>query len=78
MIYAIPDEAVDLDKGYYHVVYVLLRFNIEDGIYINEDQTEMDTYFNEEEIEDVDLDDKMECHWRIVFEENEVGRDEEK
>ena len=26
-IYAIPDKAVDLEKGLYHCVYLLLHFN---------------------------------------------------
>ena len=27
IIYTTPDETVDLEKGYYHDIYVLLQFN---------------------------------------------------
>ena len=38
MISTKPKEAVDLEKGYYHFVHVLLNFNKEDGANIKEDQ----------------------------------------
>ena len=31
-ISVIPDETVDLEKGYYHSVHVLIHFNKEDGV----------------------------------------------
>ena len=34
-------EAVDLEKGYYHGVYVILHFNKKDGINRKEDKTYM-------------------------------------
>ena len=33
---------------------------------------------NEEEMEDVNLDDERERHWRVVFDENDVGVDGKK
>ena len=33
---------------------------------------------DEEEMDDVNIDDKRECHWRNVFEDNEVGVDDKK
>ena len=38
----------------------------------------MEADTDEEEIEVMALDDGRECHWRMVFEENEVGRDDDK
>ena len=40
-IYSILDEKVDLEKGYYHGVYVILHFNKKDGINRKEDKTYM-------------------------------------
>ena len=38
----------------------------------------MESDLDEENMEDVILDDERECHWRIIFEENNGGVDEEK
>ena len=35
-------------------------------------------YPDEEEMEDMRLDDKRYCHWRMVFEDNDGGVDKEK
>ena len=39
-----------------------------------EDNTDMEEYLEEYEMEGMSLDDKMDCHWRMVFKENEVRR----
>ena len=36
MIPETPEEQVTLEKGYYHVVHVILNFNKEDGVERNE------------------------------------------
>ena len=38
----------------------------------------MDDYPDEEEMDDVNLDDERERHWRMVFEDNDVGVDNAK
>ena len=35
-IYVVAVETIDLDKGYYHGVYVLLQYKKEDGVGIKE------------------------------------------
>ena len=42
----IPDDTIDLDKGYYHFVYVLLHFNNEEGVDRQEDQVYTKEYLN--------------------------------
>ena len=37
-----PEEAVDLDKVYYNVVYVFLEFNKEEDIYTKKQEIEME------------------------------------
>ena len=41
-IYEIPDETIDLEKGYYHGVYILLQCNKQDVVDTNQDQIEME------------------------------------
>ena len=52
----IPEEQVDLDKGYYLCVYVMLRFKKEIGVYSNEDQADVEDDTDEEDIDNVNLD----------------------
>ena len=73
MISVIPDESVNLEKGYYNSVYVMLNFNKEGCVDNKEEQADMDLYPDEEEMEDVKLDDKVERHWRVFFEGNYGG-----
>ena len=70
MISVIPGEIMDLDKGYYHGVYVLLYFNKQNIFDRKEDQAEMETDPDEEDMEDVRLDNERERHWRMVFKDN--------
>ena len=44
MIPEIPDEAVPLEKGYYHGGYIMLHFNKYGGVDREEDQADMDPY----------------------------------
>ena len=39
---------------------------------------EVDDYTDEEGMEDVNLDKKRECHWRMVFKDNDGGVDDVK
>ena len=39
-------------------------------------QIELENDPDEEEMDDVNIDDERECHWRNVFEDNEGGVDE--
>ena len=72
----IPEDNVESHKGYYLCVYVLLQFKTEDKIDNREEQTELENDTDEEEMDDVNTDDKMEPHWRNVFEDNEGGADD--
>ena len=74
----IPEEKVALEQGYYHCVYVMIRFNKEVGVETKEDQADVEDDHDEEEMEDVKLDDERERHWRMVFEENYGGVDDKK
>ena len=72
----IPDileEQVELEKGYYRCVVIMLRFLNQVGVETNLQQTYMQDYHDEEEMDDVNLDDERERHWRIVFENNGGG-----
>ena len=73
-----PDETVDPEKGSYHGVYVLLHFNNYDGVYRKEDQADMNEDPDEEDMEGARLENERELHWRIVFEDNNIGADNEK
>ena len=72
----IPGEAVDLDKGYYHGVYVLLNFNKEDDVDRKDEQADMEAYPGKEDVEDMIIGNERKHHWRMFFEENEVGVDD--
>ena len=52
-ISVIPDETVDIEKGYYNGVYVLLQFNKEDGVNRRGAQVDRETDPDEEDTEDV-------------------------
>ena len=72
----IPEDIVEIHKGHYRCVYVLLQFKKEDKIDNKEEQTELENDPDEEEMDDVNIDDERERHWRNVFEDNEGGVDE--
>ena len=72
----IPEDNFESHKGYYQCVYVLLQFKMEDGIDNKEDQKKSENDPDEEDMDDVNIDDKRERHWRIFFEGNEGGVDE--
>ena len=74
----ILEEQVKLEKGYDRCVYVMLRFKNEVGVDSKEDQAHVEDDPDEEEMGDVNLDDERECHWRMVFKENDGGVDDAK
>ena len=74
----IPDETIDLDKGYYHGVYVLIQFNQNEIVNRNEEQDDMEADLDEEEMQEIIFDDKRERCWRMVFKDNGGGVDDEK
>ena len=74
----IPDEQVTPEKGFYHGVYIFLKFNKEDGVYRKKYEADMEHYPDEEDMEDVNLDYEKEHHWRMVFEDNYGGVDDKK
>ena len=51
----IPDKAVDLDKGYYHGVYVLLNFNKEGNVDRKDEEAYMEAYPGKEDMEDMKI-----------------------
>ena len=65
-----PEYEVDLQKVYYHRVYVLIQFNKEDGVDINQEHIEMEADLDKEEMEDMILVNGRERHWRMVYQEN--------
>ena len=67
-----------MEKGYYCCVYAMLRFKNEFGVASKEEQVDVDDDPDEEEMDDVNLDDKRERHWRMVFEENYGGLNDTK
>ena len=67
-----------MEKGYYRCVYVMLRFKNEAGIGSKEEQADVEGDPYEEDMDDVNLDDEMERHWVMVFEDNAGGVDDEK
>ena len=57
---------------------MLLNFNKEDGVNRKEDQVDAEKDHDEEEMEDTRLDEKIDHHCRMVFEENNGGVDDKK
>ena len=77
-ISVIPDKTSDLEKGYYHGVYVLIQFNKEIIVDRNDYQVDTEAYPYEKDMEDGRLNDEREHHWRMVFEDNKGGVDNKK
>ena len=74
----IPEEQVELEKGYYRCFYVMLRFKKKVGVDSKEEQADVEDDPDEDEMDDVNLDDKRERHWRMAFEYNDGGVDDAK
>ena len=51
----------------------MLWFKKEVDVDIDEDQTDVEDYPDEEEIDDVNLEDERERHRRMVFKDNDEG-----
>ena len=56
----------------------MLQFKKEVGVDSKEDQTDVEDDPDEEEMGDINLDNERERHWRVVFEDNAGGMDDEK
>ena len=56
----------------------MLRFKNEFGVDSKEVQADVEDDSNEEEVDDFNLEDERERHWRIVSEDNDGGVDNEK
>ena len=73
----IPDDTFTSEKVYYHGVYVMLHFNKEDGVDRKYEQVEVEVEVDldpdEEDMGDVKLYNERERHWRIFFEDNDIG-----
>ena len=65
-------------KGYYCGVLLLLHFHKDYGIDSKECKVDVELYPDEEETEDVRLDDERGRHWKMIFEDNNRGVDDEK
>ena len=74
----IPENNVEKQKGYYRCVYVLLHLKKEDGVESKEEQAELENDPDEGEMDDGNIDDKRERHWRNVFDDNAGGVDDKK
>ena len=68
----------ELEKGYFHCVYVMLRFKKEVSVDSKKEQADVEDDLDEEDMEDVNLDDERERQWRMVFEDNDGGVDDAK
>ena len=73
-----PEEQVELDKGYYRCVYVMIRLLKEVSVEIKEDQSDVEYDPDEEEMDSVNLDNERERRWRMMFEDNDGGVDNAK
>ena len=71
-MYDIPDYTIDLEKGCYHGFFVKCDVNR------NQEQTHMEAYPDEEDMEDTILDDEIEHRWKMVFEDNKEEVDDYK
>ena len=56
----------------------MLQFKKEDGVDRKQEQVNIDPDPDEEEMEDMSPDDKIERHWKTVIEENYGGVDDKK
>ena len=56
----------------------MLQFKNEFSVDSKEDQVKVEDDPDEEDMEDTNLDDEREPHWRMVFEENDGGVDDAK
>ena len=77
-IYEIPEDQVELEKGYYNCVYVMMQFKKEVGFEIKEEQMDMEAAIGEEMTKFFNLNDERERHCRVVFEDNAGGVDDVK
>ena len=67
-----------MEKGYYNSVIVLLNLNKEYGVDRKKNKSDMDPDPDEEYMEDVRLDGRRECHWRMGLEDNGGGVEDKK
>ena len=74
----ILEDQVKKQKGCYQCVYVLPQFKEEDGVDGKEEQAELDNGPDEEEMDDVNIYNEREHHWRNVLEDNEGSVDYKK
>ena len=74
----IPEDNAKKQKGYYQCVYVMIQFKKEVGVEINEEQADVYDDPDEEEVDDVNIDNNRERHWRMVFEDKEGGVDDKR
>ena len=58
----IPEDQVKKEKGYYCCVYVILHFKKEVGAGIKKEQADVEDDPDEEEMDDINLDNKRERH----------------
>ena len=63
----ITEDNVEKLKGYYRCVYVLIEFKNEDVFDSKEEQAEVENDPDEEEMDDVNIDDERERHWRFFL-----------
>ena len=54
----------------------MIRLKKDVGVYVKEEQVDMEDSPDEEDMDDVNLDDERERHWRVVFEDNDGGVDD--
>ena len=73
----IPEDQVELEKGYYCCVYIMLQFWKEVGVYSNEEQSEVEDDPDEWEMYDVNLYDERGRHWRMVLKDKDGVVDNE-
>ena len=72
-----PVGTVDFDEGLYQEIYVLLNFKKEDDVNRMEEKMQIKADPDDEDIKDIVIDDERDHNWKMVFEDNEAGRDDE-
>ena len=72
----IPKVKVTLEKGYYQGVYTTIYFKKKVVVDRKEYQADVEDDTDEEDMGDLKFGNERERHWRIVFEDNDGGVDD--
>ena len=71
----IPDKAVDLEKGLYHCVYLLLHFNNWYGVDRKGQQEEIKADPDKQKMDDTILNDERDHNRKMFFQDKDIWID---